>query len=194
MPSIGRRFDVSRNRVAAKDLRARVLHTNRGEVAASKSVGKHRRPGCPGGKRSRPGPLPAAGGPVRPGRRYSDEAIVTGSVFDLANELRQLGPTSLSIVAKPDGRVPNPGEFADADAALLATADGLLSGSAWSLRRTGDAPGAGSDDARRRERVRRCSSRGARKSESGSRQARFRTTPTSPAEVVRIAALLIQRR
>lgn len=79
MPSIGRRFDVSRNRVAAKDLRARVLH-NRGEKM-SKSVGNIVDPVA----------LAEALGvdqvryfllrevPFGQDGSYSDEAIVTGS-------------------------------------------------------------------------------------------------------------------
>lgn len=126
MPSIGRRFDVSRNRVAAKDLRARVLH-NRGEKM-SKSVGNIVDPVA----------LAEALGvdqvryfllrevPFGQDGSYSDEAIVTDQ-HRSGQRARQLGPTLVVDGGQNlDGRVPNPGEFADADAALLATADGLL--------------------------------------------------------------------
>ncbi|MFD4291721.1 methionine--tRNA ligase [Rhodococcus sp. NPDC058505] len=58
---------------------------------------------------------------------YSHEAIVTRMNADLSNELGNLAQRSLSMVAKNcDGQVPTPGEFTDADTALLAKADALL--------------------------------------------------------------------
>ncbi|MGW0041545.1 methionine--tRNA ligase [Rhodococcus sp. NPDC003348] len=58
---------------------------------------------------------------------YSHEAIVTRMNADLSNELGNLAQRSLSMVAKNcDGQVPTPGEFTDADTALLAQADALL--------------------------------------------------------------------
>ncbi|MFF0816007.1 methionine--tRNA ligase [Rhodococcus sp. NPDC003318] len=58
---------------------------------------------------------------------YSHEAIVTRMNADLSNELGNLAQRSLSMVAKNcDGKVPTPGEFTDADTALLAQADALL--------------------------------------------------------------------
>lgn len=58
---------------------------------------------------------------------YSEEAIIGRINADLANELGNLAQRSLSMVNKNlDGVVPDPGEFNDDDAALLAAADGLL--------------------------------------------------------------------
>ncbi|EME19525.1 methionine--tRNA ligase [Rhodococcus triatomae] len=58
---------------------------------------------------------------------YSHEAIVTRMNTDLSNELGNLAQRSLSMVAKNcGGQVPTPGEFTDADSALLAQADALL--------------------------------------------------------------------
>jgi methionyl-tRNA synthetase len=58
---------------------------------------------------------------------YSEEAIIGRINADLANELGNLAQRSLSMVNKNlDGVVPDPGEFTDDDAALLAAADGLL--------------------------------------------------------------------
>ncbi|GAA4471398.1 methionine--tRNA ligase [Rhodococcus olei] len=58
---------------------------------------------------------------------YSHDAIVTRMNADLSNELGNLAQRSLSMVAKNcDGQVPTPGAFTDADTALLAQADALL--------------------------------------------------------------------
>ena len=58
---------------------------------------------------------------------YSEDAIIGRINADLANEFGNLAQRSLSMVAKNlDGIVPAPGEFTDADAALLAQADALL--------------------------------------------------------------------
>lgn len=58
---------------------------------------------------------------------YSEEAIINRINTDLANELGNLAQRSLSMIAKNlDGVMPEPGEFIDADAELLRTADALL--------------------------------------------------------------------
>ncbi len=58
---------------------------------------------------------------------YSHEAIVARMNADLSNELGNLAQRSLSMVAKNcNGAVPTPGEFTDADVALLTQADALL--------------------------------------------------------------------
>ena len=58
---------------------------------------------------------------------YSEEAIIGRINADLANELGNLAQRSLSMVAKNlDGVVPTPGEFTEADTALLTAADGLV--------------------------------------------------------------------
>ncbi len=58
---------------------------------------------------------------------YSHEAIVARINADLANDLGNLAQRSLSMIAKNcDGRVPEPGEFAEADRALLDAAYGLV--------------------------------------------------------------------
>jgi methionyl-tRNA synthetase len=58
---------------------------------------------------------------------YSEEAIINRINTDLANELGNLAQRSLSMIAKNlDGVMPEPGEFTDADAELLRTADALL--------------------------------------------------------------------
>ncbi|MCH9807317.1 MAG: methionine--tRNA ligase [Alphaproteobacteria bacterium] len=57
---------------------------------------------------------------------YSHEAIVNRTNADLANDLGNLAQRSLSMIAKNcDGRVPEPGEFTDADKAILAQADAM---------------------------------------------------------------------
>ncbi|MFC0315838.1 methionine--tRNA ligase [Gordonia phosphorivorans] len=58
---------------------------------------------------------------------YSTEAIVARTNADLANEYGNLAQRTLSMIGKYfDGTLPAPGEFTEADRALLATADGLL--------------------------------------------------------------------
>ena len=58
---------------------------------------------------------------------YSHEAIVNRINADLANGLGNLAQRSLSMIAKNcAGAVPYPGPLTEADAALLAQADGLL--------------------------------------------------------------------
>ncbi len=57
---------------------------------------------------------------------YSPEAIVNRVNADLANDLGNLAQRSLSMIAKNcEGQVPEPGALTDADAAILAAADGL---------------------------------------------------------------------
>ena len=58
---------------------------------------------------------------------YSHEAIVNRTNADLANDLGNLAQRSLSMIAKNcDGRVPERGNLAEADAALLDQADAAL--------------------------------------------------------------------
>jgi len=60
---------------------------------------------------------------------YSHEALVNRINADLANDFGNLAQRSLSMIAKNcGGVVPEPGDFSDADTAILAQADGLLSG------------------------------------------------------------------
>jgi methionyl-tRNA synthetase len=127
---------------------------------------------------------------------YSEEAIINRINTDLANELGNLAQRSLSMIAKNlDGVMPEPGEFTEADAELLESADALL------------------------ERVRACFDEQAmhlaleaiwlmlgeanryfsaqqpwvlRKSDSEADQVRFRTVLYTTCEAVRVAALLVQ--
>jgi methionyl-tRNA synthetase len=58
---------------------------------------------------------------------YSHEAIVNRINADLANDLGNLAQRSLSMIGKAFGGVlPQPGEFTDADKAILAAADGMI--------------------------------------------------------------------
>src|SRR5262249_27610510 len=58
---------------------------------------------------------------------YSRDGIVQRINADLANDLGNLAQRSLSMIAKNcAGVVPTPGEFTDADRAILAAADGVL--------------------------------------------------------------------
>lgn len=61
---------------------------------------------------------------------YNHEAIVARINADLANDLGNLAQRSLSMIAKQLGGVlPEPGEFSDADKAILAMADGMIAAS-----------------------------------------------------------------
>ena len=58
---------------------------------------------------------------------YSHDAIVNRTNADLANDLGNLAQRSLSMIAKNcEGKVPVPGEFSDADKAILDQADAAL--------------------------------------------------------------------
>ncbi|OBK22042.1 methionine--tRNA ligase [Mycobacterium asiaticum] len=126
---------------------------------------------------------------------YSDESIITRINTDLANELGNLAQRSLSMVAKNlDGVVPEPGEFIDADAELLATADGLLNRvrahfDRQALHLALEAIWLMLGDANKYFSAQQPWV--LRKSESPADQDRFRTTLYVTCEVVRIAALLV---
>ncbi len=69
---------------------------------------------------------------------YSHEAIVNRINADLANDFGNLAQRSLSMVAKHcEAAVPEPGDFSDADRALLDAADGLLEKSRTAMKSEG---------------------------------------------------------
>ncbi|ULN46530.1 methionine--tRNA ligase [Mycolicibacterium goodii] len=127
---------------------------------------------------------------------YNEDAIIGRINADLANELGNLAQRSLSMVAKNLGAaVPDPGEFTEEDAALLASADGLLE----RLREHFDVPamhlaleaiwgvlGAANRYFSAQEPW------VLRKSDAAEDQQRFRTVLYTTLEVVRIATLLLQ--
>jgi methionyl-tRNA synthetase len=58
---------------------------------------------------------------------YNHEAIVARINADLANDFGNLAQRSLSMIAKQhEGVLPEPGDFSDADKAILAQADGMI--------------------------------------------------------------------
>ncbi len=58
---------------------------------------------------------------------YSHEAIVNRTNADLANDLGNLAQRSLSMISKNcDGRIPEPGDFSDADKGLIVAADSIM--------------------------------------------------------------------
>jgi methionyl-tRNA synthetase len=58
---------------------------------------------------------------------YNHEAIVARINADLANDFGNLAQRSLSMIAKQhEGMLPEPGNFSDADKAILAQADGMI--------------------------------------------------------------------
>ncbi len=127
---------------------------------------------------------------------YSEDAIINRVNTDLANELGNLAQRSLSMVAKNlGGVVPEPGEFTAADAALLATADGLLERvranfDVQAMHLALEAIWLMLGDANKYFSA--AQPWVLRKSESGADQARFRTVLYTTCEAVRIAALLVQ--
>ncbi len=67
---------------------------------------------------------------------YSHELIVARINADLANGLGNLAQRSLSMIAKGfEGVVPTPGEFTDADKAMLASADAMYAAARTAMDR-----------------------------------------------------------
>jgi methionyl-tRNA synthetase len=69
---------------------------------------------------------------------YNHEAIVNRINADLANDLGNLAQRSLSMIAKNcDGKIPEPGQFTEADKAILAAADGMYAKAREAMDRQG---------------------------------------------------------
>ncbi|MGI9520398.1 MAG: methionine--tRNA ligase [Hyphomicrobiaceae bacterium] len=67
---------------------------------------------------------------------YSPEAIINRTNADLANDLGNLAQRSLSMIAKNcNGVVPKPASYSDADQAILAMADDMLSKARAAMQR-----------------------------------------------------------
>src|SRR6201997_5146416 len=127
---------------------------------------------------------------------YSEEAIITRTNADLANELGNLAQRSLSMIAKNlGGIVPTPGDFTTDDTELLAAADGLLDRAraefdAQAMHLALEAIWLMLGAANRYFSAQQPWV--LRKSESEADQVRFATVLYTTCEVVRIAALLVQ--
>jgi methionyl-tRNA synthetase len=66
---------------------------------------------------------------------YSHEAIVARINADLANDLGNLAQRSLTMIGKNcDGSIPTPGEFTDADRAILVEAEALLGKARFAMK------------------------------------------------------------
>jgi methionyl-tRNA synthetase len=127
---------------------------------------------------------------------YSEEAIISRTNADLANELGNLAQRSLSMIAKNlGGIVPTPGDFTTDDTELLAGADGLLGRTraefdAQAMHLALEAIWLMLGAANRYFSAQQPWV--LRKSESQADQVRFATVLYTTCEVVRIAALLVQ--
>jgi methionyl-tRNA synthetase len=72
---------------------------------------------------------------------FSYEGFLTRVNSDLANDLGNLAQRSLSLIAKNcDGRIPEPGDFTEADRVILAAADALYASARAAMDRQGVKP------------------------------------------------------